>query len=361
MTNPASLTADPLFVVTVPAGPRASVDSVFSQLATQLMQRDGTIVALFIYGDVAAREQTTRIMRRYLGSIDWPVLWVEGRSCNGALLAGVQAFAVHDTEVERVLVKGRVVGTMYADRDCRHCLMAGLGPDDAAAGRDLQAQQTFENLREAFEHCDFEFADIARTWFYNEKLLDWYDTFNRVRTAYYSERPFRSGAVPASTGVEARNPMGAALALAAWAVQPLDGKARVTDVASPLQCTALQYGSSFSRAMEIASGGVRRLLVSGTASIAPEGHSLWLGDIERQVDTTMEVVKAILTSRRMQWADVTRATAYFKYPLDAAALEKWQERHDLALPAVYVHCDICRDDLLFEIELDACAPASRQP
>jgi enamine deaminase RidA (YjgF/YER057c/UK114 family) len=342
------------FAITISAKPRESAAALFSRLATLLKERAGTILALFVYGDVAGREETTKVMRRFLGAIDWPVLWVEGRSCNGALVAGVQAFAIAGAEVERLLVKGRVVGTTYSDGEAQHCLLAGLGPDDPQLSREQQAFQTFENMRTALGRAGFDFADIARTWFYNEKLLDWYDAFNRVRTGYYAERPFRSGSVPASTGVEARNPMGAALAVAAWAVRPLQPSAHVAEVASPLQCPAPKYGSAFSRAMEIESGGRRRLLVSGTASIAPDGQTVWQNDITRQVNMTMEVVEAILASRGMQFSDVTRATAYFKFPLDAAVFEAWQARHRISLPAVWVHCDICRDDLLFEIELDAC-------
>jgi enamine deaminase RidA (YjgF/YER057c/UK114 family) len=342
------------FSLTVAAKSRESADSLFSRLATALKQREATLLALFVYGDVAAREQTTKVMRRYLGAVDWPVLWIEGRSCNGALIAGVQAFAVSGVEVERLLVKGRVVGATYSDQDAQHCLLAGIGPDDPHAARDQQAFQTFENLRTALGRVGFDFGDIARTWFYNEDLLDWYDEFNAVRTGYYAECPFRSGAVPASTGIEASNPLGAALTVGAWAVRPLNGKACVTEVASPLQCPAPKYGSAFSRAMEIESGGKRRLLVSGTASIAPDGQSVWQNDISRQVETTMEVIEAILKSRGMKFSDITRATAYFKYPLDVVAFEEWQIRHNVSVPVVSVHCDICRKDLLFELEVDAC-------
>lgn len=342
------------FVVTVAAKAGESAESLFSRLTTELKHREGAILSLMIYGDVGARDQTTHVIRRYLGAIDWPILWVEGRSCNGAPLAGVQAFAIRGAELERVLVKGRVVGTVYQDGDSRHCLLAGIGPDNPGASHADQAYQTFENLSTALDVVGFQLADVARTWFYNDRLLDWYDTFNRVRTAYYSKKPFRSGSVPASTGVEGLNPLGAALTIGAWAVQRLNSNSRVEEVLSPLQCPAPNYGSSFSRAMEIDSAGRRRLLVSGTASIAPEGHTVWVGDITKQVGLTMEVVEAILRSRRMGFGDVSRATAYFKDPTFSAAFDAWQKERGLALPAVYVHCDICRDDLLFEIELDAC-------
>jgi hypothetical protein len=56
----------------------------------------------------------------------------------------------------------------------------------------------------------------------------------------------------------------------------------------------------------------------------------------------------------MSFADVSRATAYFKSPADVAVWDDWRARHELrTMPVVCAGCEICRDDLLFEIELDA--------
>jgi enamine deaminase RidA (YjgF/YER057c/UK114 family) len=107
--------------------------------------------------------------------------------------------------------------------------------------------------------------------------------------------------------------------------------------------------------MEINSGGWRRLLVSGTASIHPDGTTAWVGDANRQIQLTMEVIKALLNSRGMDFADITRATAYFEHPLFQPYFAAWCAAHDLEhMPVVATHCDICRDDLLFELEVDAC-------
>ena len=351
--------ADPKseFVLTVAAQPGETATAVFGRLAALLQQRRATVLSLMVYGAVAAYDEGRTAMERALGQTVWPIMWVEGAACHGESIAGVQAFAVAEAvRVRRVALGGRIVGSVYEDGAARHCLLAGIGPDDVAPPRAEQARQTFANLETALGQAGFALADVARTWFYNEDILAWYDDFNRVRTAYYAKKPFRTGSLPASTGVEGRNPRGAALAVGAWAVQPLEASVRVEEIASPLQCPAPAYGSSFSRAMEIASAGRQRVLVSGTASIAPGGESIWPGDARRQVGRTMEVVEAILHSRGLEFHDVTRATAYFKNPSDTAAFEAWRISRNLPnLPAVAVHCDICRDDLLFEIELDACA------
>jgi enamine deaminase RidA (YjgF/YER057c/UK114 family) len=342
------------FVLTVAARPGEGVAPVFSRLAAALRERDATVLKLLVYGSLAAHEEGVKMMRRYLGAIDWPVTWVEGASCDGSPLAGVQAFAIAGADLQRVVVNGQVVGSVFEDAGARHCLLGGLGPTDPTQPRVTQASQTFENLATALGQAGFTLADVARTWFFNDDILAWYGDFNRVRTAHYARTLFHTGSLPASTGVEGYNPAGAASVMGAWAVQPLDASARVAEVASPLQCPAPAYGSSFSRAMEISSGGRRRVLVSGTASIAASGETLWPGDTRKQIEQTMEVIAAMLRLREMNFSDVTRATAYFKQQADTALFAKWLQANGLqTFPYVPVHCDICRDDLLFELELDA--------
>jgi enamine deaminase RidA (YjgF/YER057c/UK114 family) len=194
----------------------------------------------------------------------------------------------------------------------------------------------------------------VRTWFFLENILSWYDDFNQARTKVYSGVKFRTGSLPASTGVGAKNPAGTALALAVWAFRPLENSARAEEVASPLQCPAPTYGSSFSRAMELASDAGRRLHISGTASIAPGGKTLWLGDVRKQVELTMDVVEAMLRARGFTFADLTRATAYFRHPSDAGVFTDWLAENRLTeMPVVSAQCDVCRDDLLFELEAEA--------
>jgi enamine deaminase RidA (YjgF/YER057c/UK114 family) len=216
----------------------------------------------------------------------------------------------------------------------------------------------FGNLECALDLAGFELGDVVRTWFYNEDILAWYGDFNRVRTEHYAGVKWRTGSLPASTGVAGKNPAGAALAVAAWAMRPIDASACAREIGSPLQCPAPAYGSSFARAMEIDSGGGRRLFISGTASIHPGGQTAWVGNPKKQIDLTMEVVAAILESRGMDFEDVTRATAYFQHPLFTTHFDRWCDARNLRhMPVLYVHCDICREDLLFELELDACVKA----
>jgi enamine deaminase RidA (YjgF/YER057c/UK114 family) len=328
----------------------------FRRLADRVAVERAEIVALFVYGAVDDRGGVGEAMRAGMGEASWPVTWVEGASCSESRLAGLQAIAWRGA-VERVRIGGRVVGTVYADGVARHCWLGGIGAQVLSLPRAAQVQQMFGVAELALDLAGFELRDVARTWFYNEDILAWYGAFNRVRTAFYAGVQWRSGSLPASTGIGARNARGAALEVALRAWRPLaESGAAIAPVelASPLQCPAPAYGSSFSRAIEVRTGARRWISVSGTASIHPDGRTAWEGDARRQVDVTMEVVAAILRSRGLAWTDVTRATAYYRDVADVRHLRAWQIVRGLErLPVVHTASVVCRDDLLFEIEVDA--------
>jgi enamine deaminase RidA (YjgF/YER057c/UK114 family) len=231
------------FTLTVTPRPGEPAGATFRRLAHDLAAQDAELLAVMIYGGLAIRAEVEVAMHRALGEIQWPVTWVEAESCNGTPLAGVQAFAVSGASVTRVRVGRQIVGSVYDDGDARHCLLGGLGPT-AIAGmeRPAQVRQMFGNLEWALDAAGFALSDVVRTWFYNDDILAWYADFNRVRTAHYANVPWRIGALPASTGIGARNSAGSAVAVAAWAVQPLRGQTVTREIMSPLQCPARLVG-----------------------------------------------------------------------------------------------------------------------
>jgi len=335
-----------------------TIPDLCCRLARLLHEQSATPLHLLAFGDIRASAAATQAFGKVFDRVDWPVTWVEGAACDGSPVAGIQVHAFTG-DVERIEFNGRIVGSLFTDGGARQCFIGGLTPADKMISRAEQTRHTLENLQTILAAAEFELADTVRTWFFLENILSWYDDFNHARTKIYSGVKFRTGSLPASTGVGAKNPAGTALALAALAFRPLEKNTRAEEIASPLQCPAPAYGSSFSRAMEIPSDTGRRLHISGTASIAPGGKTLWVGDVRKQVELTMEVVEAILRSRGCTFADLTRATAYFRHAADAPVFAEWLTANRLAqMPVVSAQCDVCRDDLLFELEAEA---ATNQP
>jgi len=209
-------------------------------------------------------------------------------------------------------------------------------------------------MEQALSLAEMGFCHVVRTWLFLDDILSWYSDFNRVRTSFFTEHGVFDRLVPASTGIGGSNPAGAAIVAGVYAVKSEHPQVTVQAIASPLQCPALEYGSSFSRAVEVNMPDLRRLLISGTASIGPDGNTQHVGEVRAQTALTCEVIGAILESRDMAWEEVTRATAYVRHGEDAGVLAQFCSAAGMPdLPVIVADNVICRDDLLFELEVDA--------
>ncbi len=291
-----------------------------------------------------------------VGPRTWPLMALDGHPLDGSAMAGAQAHLIDGLALTPILQGGRPVGSLYADDRARYVSLADVGPASGSAPAGDQVTSALAGIEEALSGSGMSFGNVTRTWLFVDRLLECYDDLNQARNRFFAERRVFDGLVPASTGIAGANPRGETLVMAATAVDALDSRVTPFRVGSPLQCSAHDYGSSFSRAMELTDGVVTRLQVSGTASIAPSGVTAHVGRSVEQVDLTMHVVEAILISRGMSFADTTRALIYVKRPEDAQLPEQWLRAQGVApLPAVTMEADVCRDDLLFEIELDAWA------
>ncbi len=338
-------------VLALPCAPGESASEALLRAVSVLHREDADLLRAVVFGRVTPHGQTV------VGPRGIPATFIEGAPCSEGLVAGVQVVGARGVEVACYEGEYGAMATVVEDRHARWAYVSNVAPSSLWAPPGMQAREAFERAEATLRLAGMGFEHVYRTWLFVEDILGWYGDLNRVRTAFYSERGVFRGVVPASTGVGASNPVGAALTMDALAVSPLDGRIQIRPVESPLQCSAQNYGSSFSRALEIVEPGLRRLVVSGTASIGRDGSTLCVGDVAAQTDWTLDVVEAILRSRAMDWSDVTRAVAYFRNPSDWCVLpDRWVRRGAPDLPVITAASVICRDDLLFEIELDAARP-----
>jgi enamine deaminase RidA (YjgF/YER057c/UK114 family) len=332
---------------------------ILPRLKHVLSECGATIVKLDFFAPAQGYKSALQILHDNFGEISWPVTWADGGGCADRPIGGIQVLAISGATVEPVRLENRIIGAIYQDAFARHYLLGDLRPADPTESRSVQTSRAYEQLEKALALKGMSMFNIVRTWFFLRDILAWYDDFNLVRTKFYQERKLIDRFVPASTGVGTNNPFGTALVLGAWAIERLNDDTRINMLPSPLQCPAPAYGSCFSRAAEIVTPSFRHVLVSGTASIHPPGDSAHAGDMLKQVNLTMKVIEAILSTRKLSFADTTRATAYIKNPADAPVFAQWREQNKTRFPVHVVHADICRAELLFELEVDLIAETNR--
>ena len=120
---------------------------------------------------------------------------------------------------------------------------------------------------------------------------------------------------------------------------------------------ATSYGSAFSRGMRIDLNGLVILLISGTASIDSQGHTVHVGDLRGQVRRTFDNITGLLAREGANWHDIVRTTCYLRdIERDYKAFNEersafYKEQGLDPLPAsTGIQAILCRPDLLVEIE-----------
>ncbi|MCX6360242.1 MAG: hypothetical protein NT029_10560, partial [Armatimonadetes bacterium] len=270
--------------LTLRALPGEDGPALARRLAVACAAAGGSVADAALFGRRRDVDAAAATLDGETGRRAWPLMALDGHPLDGSAMAGAQAHLVEGLALTPIVQGGRPVGSLYADDRARYVSLADVGPASGAAPAGDQVYSALAAVEEALSGVGMGFGNITRTWLFVDKLLECYDDLNRARNRFFTERRVFDGLVPASTGIAGANPRGETLVMAATAVEALDGRVTPFRVGSPLQCSAHDYGSSFSRAMELTDGVVTRLQVSGTASIAPSGATAHVGRGVEQVE-----------------------------------------------------------------------------
>lgn len=291
-----------------------------------------------------------------------PFSYVEGKPCRGKGLAGVQIHAVRPDAPEncRTIYDNNLpCGQVWSRKNTTYVHLTGItATEHGPADHKEQAGLMFDKINRLLNSQNVGYRKVVRTWIYLANILEWYDEFNLIRNDKYKEYkliPETTGEaemdhlyLPASTGIGARNRTGASVISDVLAI---DGDTQISVLPGISQHSPYRYGSAFSRGICIRESDHRQLLVSGTASIAERGSSQHPNNIEAQVTRTLECVDSLLKENCAKLTDIQSATVFFKRPGDFSVFDRIAGSFGLKnLPAVFVAADICREELLFEMD-----------
>lgn len=282
-----------------------------------------------------------------------PLVWISQPDKATIPALSFQVHAIAGAQLSPIFLEDVKIGCHYQDRNAQYFLLNALA-NPALRASDA-ATFVFDSMQACLRSAGTDFSKCVRTWLFARDILSWYGQLNAARDSFLRKHDVFSKLVPASTGVGVSNPFGSALTAELLAVHPINGQVQIRKIASPLQCEALDYRSSFSRAVQIQSADYRRMFVSGTASISPDGKTAHLGNCTKQIALTMEVVERLIQNGGMGWADSVQAIAYFKNSADFGLFDTYCRSTGLQLPHIKIEADICRDDLLFELEINLLA------
>lgn len=301
--------------------------------------------------------------------------------CSGADIA-IEAWAIGGTgaQLER---HGPHVLSISSD-GVRWIYTAGIYVPDHGHSAYDQSLVAFGAMHDALRQAGSHFGEVVRTWLYlggiteRDHAAEHYQELNRARTDFFASVDFknrrvnhtrRTGSFPASTGIGMN---GRGLVVSSIALHTDREDVRLVGLENPLQTPSYFYSKryspkspKFSRAVALLLGDYMTTWISGTASIV-NSETCHAGDIEGQTRQTLDNIERLISPENFVRSglekagatlqDLARVRVYIKRPEDFATCRRICEQRLGSVPTVYVTADICRPDLLVEIEGVALSP-----
>jgi enamine deaminase RidA (YjgF/YER057c/UK114 family) len=221
-----------------------------------------------------------------------------------------------------------------------------------------QSDTMFETAMELLREHGATFREVLRTWIYLDDIDRDYQALNDSRNAFFQREDVRR--LPASTGIGGKlHPRGTLCTLDVYALLN-PGIAQVEVMRTPTLNEAPQYGSSFSRGMKMALPEQTYLFISGTASVDEQGQTAHVGDVRGQLERMLLNIEGLLAPQGAAWSDLVQGVTFLKSPEYAEVYrELCEERGIVDVPHTVVQADVCRPELLSEMEAIAVVPTRR--
>jgi len=357
-----------------------AVQAAYGEIARVLQDQGLTIVHERLFGSLTVKSavMTSRAAALRAGNISpaGPITYIQGHPPWGEGFAGtiIRAVGCLDPtdKVWAIRHQEKAVGRGWRRQGATFLLLQNIqglasGPQ-GVNNPPIQTRRMIQRAARLLEAQGASFCDVVRTWFYLSDILAWYPDFNRARTAVYGQFGILPGPdngrlrLPASTGIRGELPTGAAGALDLLAVVGhAESRPLVKHLSNPDQQDAFHYGSAFSRGALIRQPDVSLIQVSGTAAIDAQGQSLHPGDVRAQIDCTFDKIAALIGPEGATLTDIAAACVFVKRPADALIYQERAAARGLEhLPTVIMTADVCRDELLFEMDAEVAFHPSRK-
>ncbi len=253
------------------------------------------------------------------------------------------------------------------------CVFSSDLVGDIATSAYEQSQTAFEHLTQILDTEGLGYNNIVRQWNYIEKILycngghQNYQDFNDVRSDYYNPVDWVDG-YPAATGIGMQQ---GGVILSFDAVKIKEGNFAVRAIDNTLQRAAHVYSKEvligdetikstpkFERAKAVFNEKNIVIYISGTAAIRGE-ESVDIDNIARQTQVTMENIEHLISeptlsefgvSHNMEGTRLRALRVYIKNEADTAAAKEYMDTHYPTIPTFYLWGNVCREELLIEIE-----------
>lgn len=351
----------------------SSIDKVLKENG---FDKDSVVKQNIFLKDISHKEHCKKILKAYYGETLPATGFIHQPPIHGESMAvEITAVKGEDVHINR---KDEHITIVESD-GIRWAYVGGVEPDENIEDTYEQALNCWEKMNRILEENGFNFKQVVRTWIYERELfrndedgIQRYDKFNKAREEFFKKVGIfkddlkEKRMYPASTGIGMSS---GSFVMECTALSTKRGDVTVIPLENPDQVSSFRYtekvlgkGASrplFSRGMAVRIGNKKRIFVSGTASVKKEDTEYNI--VGQQTETTIDNVSGVLEQGGAGVRDITQLRVYIKDIENYETVKTIVERRFPSVPCLYLKADVCRENLLVEIEAEAFVSLIKQP
>ncbi len=366
---------------------RMQIFSAFDNLEAAMDEVDAcSLVTLNVFlREVGDKQLVRAIMNEKFGDFLIPATtFIAQKPCEANYSIVIEAIAINSSSNEDNSLPVSVYNqgehaTIVEYSNVEIGFFGGFVPGEEPVGAYARSFDAFSKMRAEVEANGFLFPQVFRTWLYQGHIVleegdtQRYKELNRARSDFFYGTRFigpllpqnvQLGTIyPASTGIGADD---VDVAMSCQALKTDRNDVIVVPLENPNQTPAFDYAEfyspkspKFSRACAVNFNDRCSVYVSGTASIVDQ-KTVHIGDPAAQAIQTLDNIAALISGDNLKkhgiadfesdLSDLIFARVYVKRPEYYDSVREVCERRLAGVPLVYTFADVCRDDLLVEIE-----------
>ena len=355
----------------------AEIRDTFAQVLSQQQILFWPVAMSVFVGDIGQKQFLRQKFSEFFGKNLPATTYIPQTSCFGNSLV-VELFAVGSDDTN-IVIHRHDENSVQVDADGMSVLFCGdIRSEEAPLLSYDRSLNAILRMQILLQQAGYDISDLYRTWLYQGHIVDdegdtqRYKELNRARSdVFYGQnfitqflpQSFRGIAFPSSTGIGADD---FDLVISCQAIKSQRDDLIIVPLENPMQVSAFDYGEAyspkspkFSRAMAFVAGSDAKVYISGTASIT-DSESRFEGDPEGQTHQTLDNIAALVTPENLARHGVNGygatlehfavARVYVKNKSDFPAIKQVCEKRMPETPIVYTFADVCRPELLVEIE-----------
>jgi len=349
----------------------------FVEVLPQYSMMDSAVAMSVFLNDIGQKQFLRQKFREFFGENFPATTYIPQTSCFGNSIV-VELFAVsgENTNLE---IKRHSENSVQVNADDMSILFCGdIRSDEVPLHSYDRSLSAIQKMQILLERNGFDISDLYRTWLYQGHIVDTegdtqrYKELNRSRSDVFNGQKFitqflpqdhRGIAFPSSTGIGADD---YDLVISCQAIKSQRNDLIIVPLENPMQISAFDYGEvyspkspKFSRAMAFVAGSDAKVYISGTASIT-DSESRFEGDPVGQTNQTLDNIAVLVTPENLSRHGVNGfgatleqlavARVYVKNKNDFPVIRQVCDQRMPGVPIVYTFADVCRPELLVEIE-----------